>query len=144
MLLKLSAKLSLRLDKFFLSKKHKNNVKIEIISLLDQACDSLEQILKFEGYPEKMAIIIEDCYIQAKESYRKADSLIRVNMGSKYSQELNVVYRELNFINRLVSQTKNMNLDPSYIQESTSDWVGGIHDFINAKDNYVTDYLTKQ
>ncbi|AJI46442.1 hypothetical protein IB633_08645 [Francisella philomiragia] len=142
MLFNLPINLSLRLDKFFLSKKHKNNVKIEIISLLDQACDSLEQILEFEGYPEKMAVIIEDCYIQARESYRKAENLIRVNMSPKHSQELNIVHRELSFIKSLVNQAKNMNLDPNYIQESISDWVGSIHDFINAKENYVIEYLS--
>lgn len=142
MLFKLPINLSLRLDKFFLSKKHKNNIKIEIISLLDQTCDSLEQILEFEGYPEKMAVIIDGCYIQARESYRKAENLIRVNMSLKHSQKLNVVHRELSFIKRLVNQTKNMNLAPIYIQESTSDWVGGIHDFINAKENYVIEYLS--
>jgi glucosamine 6-phosphate synthetase-like amidotransferase/phosphosugar isomerase protein len=70
--------ISLGLDKFFLSKKEKKRRKLEVINALNEASNSIQEILDLEENIEEMALILESNYKKANDSLDKAKDLIRV------------------------------------------------------------------
>ncbi|AEI35227.1 hypothetical protein [Francisella salina] len=133
--------ISLGLDKLFLSKKEKKRRKLEVINALNEASNSIREILDLEENIEEMALVLESNYKKANDSLDKAKDLIRVYFSKRKANKTKEMYLRLSKLKVEIAYIRANEYEPEFIQEYMSELITALTDFIDAKDNYINQYF---